>query len=70
MAEKKKGYGWMLLLTILVTLSGMVTLVPFASASKANLLGYKSLCTNVPISTLICFVIAGVICFVRIKNFV
>ena len=69
MAEKKKGYGWMLLLTVVVTLGGLATLFPHASASKENLLGYKSLCTNVPISTLICFVIAGVLCFVRKKNF-
>ena len=69
MAEKKKGYALMLLLSILVTLGGLVTLVPYAAASKVNLLGYKSLCTNAPISTLLCFLIAGVICFIRKKNF-
>ncbi|MFC2160550.1 hypothetical protein ACFLRX_02730 [Acidobacteriota bacterium] len=69
MAEKKKGYGWLLLLTVVVTFSGIATLVPLASASKANLLGYKSLCTNAPISTLLCFLIAAVICFLRKKNF-
>ncbi|MFC2166743.1 hypothetical protein ACFLQZ_02110 [Acidobacteriota bacterium] len=69
MSEKKKGYGLLLLLTILVTLGGLVTLFPYAAASKANMLGYKSLCTNVPISTLLCFVIAGVLCFIRKKKF-
>ncbi len=69
MAEKKKGYGLVLLLTVLVTLSGLVTLLPYASASKANLLGYKSLCSNAPISTLVCFVVAAVLCIVRKKKF-
>jgi len=69
MAEKKKGYAWMLLLSILLTLGGLATLVPCASVSKANLLGYKSLCSIAPVSTLICFLIAGVICFVRKKKF-
>lgn len=70
MADKKKGYSVMLLLTIAVTLAGLVTLVPHASASKANLLGYKSMCTMVPVSTLLCFLVAAVICFVRKKNFI
>jgi len=69
MAEKKKGYALMLLLSILVTLGGLVTLVPYAAASKVNLLGYKSFCSNVPVSSLLCFLIAGVICFIRKKNF-
>ncbi len=69
MAEKKKGYGLMLLLTIGVTLAGLVTLVPHASASKANMLGYKSLCSMVHVSALLCFLIAAVLCYVRKKNF-
>jgi len=70
MAEKKKGYGLMLLLTILVTLAGLATLVPLASASKANMLGYKSICSMAPVSALLCFLVAAVLCFVRKKNFV
>ena len=70
MAEKKKGYGLMLLLTIVVTLAGLVTLVPHASANKANLLGYKSMCSMVPVSTVLCFLVAAVICIVKEKNFI
>lgn len=69
MAEKKRGYGLLLGLTILVTLGGLVTLLPYASASKVNMLGYKSFCSNTPISSLICFLVAAVICFVRKRKF-
>jgi len=68
-AKKKKGYGWMILLSVLVTLGGLVTLLPNASANKANLLGYKSLCSIAPISTLLCLIVVAVICIVRKKNF-
>jgi hypothetical protein len=39
---------------------GVSTLIP-ASASKPSLLGYYAHCSFAPISTIICWVIAGVI---------
>jgi hypothetical protein len=37
----------------------IVTLIPFASASKASMLGYKALCSFTPISTIILVLMAG-----------
>ena len=37
----------------------VVTLIPLASASKTSLLGYKALCSFVPISTIGLIVLAG-----------
>ena len=42
MKERKKGTMPLLSLTILLTLAGISTLLPYAPASKVNLLGYKS----------------------------
>jgi Na+-transporting NADH:ubiquinone oxidoreductase subunit NqrB len=49
---------WRLLVAIFALL-GVWTLVP-EPASKACLLGYYAHCTFTPISTIICWVIAGV----------
>ena len=37
----------------------LVTLIPFETASKASLLGYKALCSFSPISTIILLTLAG-----------
>lgn len=42
---------------------GFLTLLPVSTASKTNLIGYYSLFTFVPISTIILFLIAGNIYF-------
>jgi hypothetical protein len=47
----------------LLVASAALTILPYPGASKANLLGYKSLCAFVPLSTLILLGVAG---FVRI----
>ena len=49
MIKKKKGYGILLILTVLITLSGLITLIPYTSASKECMLGYKALCTFAPL---------------------
>ena len=69
MADRQKGYVLLLLLTVLLTLSGIVTLLPLASASKECMLGYKALCTWAPISALVCFLAAAVVCIIRKRNF-
>jgi hypothetical protein len=68
--EKSSGYLPMLILTILFTLAGLITLFPSASASKTSFLGYNALCTFSPISTIILFVLAGTSCKIRSKYFV
>jgi len=47
-------------LSIVSALAGVSTALP-ASASKPCLLGYYAHCSFTPISTVICFVIAGVL---------
>lgn len=54
-----------MLFTILATIGGILTLIPWAGASYPNVLGYKSLCTFAPAATLACFFLAGVSCFLR-----
>jgi hypothetical protein len=51
-----KWYWWLLVAIFIVL--GISTLIP-APASKPNLLGYRSHCSFTPVSTIICWVIAG-----------
>jgi hypothetical protein len=60
-----KTYIVLLIITILITLGGLLTLMPWPAASYENVFGYKSLCTFAPAATLFCFLIAGTICFIR-----
>ena len=46
----------------------IVTLIPLASVSKASLLGYKSLCSFSPISTIILLGLAGLHIFLYQKT--
>jgi len=55
--EKMKWYWW--LLVAIFALLGVWTVVP-AQASKPCLLGYYAHCTFTPISTIICWIVAGV----------
>jgi hypothetical protein len=52
-----KWYWWVFTLVFVVV--GIVTLVPFP-IGQANLLGYDSLDPFAPISSVICWVVAGV----------
>jgi hypothetical protein len=55
------GMKWYLLLLVAVfAVLGIWTLVP-APASKPCLLGYYAHCSFTPVSTLICWVIAGIL---------
>lgn len=69
MKTRKKGYKLMLALTLLITLSAIVTLLPNASASKVNMLGYKAICSATPMSTLVLVICAGFVCFLRKRYF-
>jgi hypothetical protein len=61
--KKQPQYKILSGLAILMLLSAVLTIFPHPAASKVNLLGYKSLCAFVPLSTLILLGAAG---FVRI----
>jgi hypothetical protein len=69
MKTRKKGYKWMLSLTILFTLAAIVTLLPNAAASKDNMLGYHAICSGTPMSTLVLMICAGATCHLRKKHF-
>lgn len=59
------SYKLLLLLTVVATIGGILTLLPRSAASYPNLIGYNSLCTFAPAATLFCFFIAGFTCFIR-----
>jgi hypothetical protein len=53
-----KRYYWVGV--VIFTILGISTLIP-APASKPSLLGYYAHCSFAPISTIICWIIAGAI---------
>ena len=69
MRKKKKGYWFLMVLTVLFTIAGIVTMIPVESASKECLLGYKAHCSFTPIAAIICFVLAGSVCVIRKRKF-
>jgi len=69
MKNKKKGYSTLLIITIVLTIIGFITLIPYGGATKGSMLGYMAYCTFSPISTVICFLLAGVTCRIRSKKF-
>ena len=70
MKHRKKGYGKMMILTILFTLAAISTVLPQAGASKACLLGYYAHCTFTPVSTLICILLAALSCTIRKRKYI
>lgn len=69
MRTRKKGYKWLLALTMLLTLSAIVTLIPNPGAGKANMIGYHAICSGTPMSTLVLVICAGAVCYFRKKYF-
>ena len=69
MKIRKKGYKWLLALTIVFTLSAIVTLLPNAGASKDNMMGYHSICSGAPMSTLVLLLCSAATCYFRKKYF-
>jgi hypothetical protein len=61
----KALYALLLIVTILATLGGFATLLPWEAASYPNVMGYSSLCTFAPAATVFCFMIAGLSCYFR-----
>lgn len=53
-SRRLPGYSALLVFTILMVLGAALTLLPFPLAYRTSMLGYKSLCTLAPISTLAC----------------
>ncbi|VFQ43542.1 hypothetical protein [Desulfoluna butyratoxydans] len=49
----------------LLVLAGAGTLVPWAQATETNVIGYRSLCSFAPFSTLICLMGANILLTLR-----
>jgi hypothetical protein len=65
----KTGYKIFMVITIVFVLSGILTLLPVGNISENNILGYMSHCSFSPVSSLICFILAGVSCIIRKAKF-
>lgn len=65
----KKAYFVSLTITIISTSLAVITIIPWSMASYSNLIGYKSICSFTPISTLLLIAIAGSSCLIRSKKF-
>ncbi len=59
----------LLILTILFTSAAISTLFPQTSASKVCIPGYYAHCIFTPFSTIICILLAGIICSIRKRKF-
>jgi hypothetical protein len=66
--RKQPGYSILLGLTVTLAVLAILTLLPVAT-HPANVLGYRSLCTWVPWSTLILAALAGTSCKLRKRLF-
>ena len=67
--KKQPMYAIMLLLTVLCTLGAISTMLPQESVSTISLLGYKAHCPFAPVSTLLCLLLAGACCKIRVRKF-
>ena len=70
MRERKKGYGIMMALTIILTLAAVISALPYSGAVKESYLGYKAVCSFTPFSALILLTLAGVACKVRKNKYI
>lgn len=67
--DKKKWASVLRVISIMLAIGAVATLIPHGGASKFNYIGYKSLCTFAPVSTLIMLFIANFIWGIRKKKF-
>jgi hypothetical protein len=65
--DKTRAYPALLALSGLFALAAIVTLLPYAGAPWANLLGYRSWCSFAPISTAGCALLAAATCTLRAR---
>ncbi|MFA6008377.1 MAG: hypothetical protein WC799_00230 [Desulfobacteraceae bacterium] len=49
---------FLLVLSLLLVIGSILTLIPYAGASKLNYMGYRSICTFSPVSTAIMLFLA------------
>lgn len=69
MDNKKRWAGVLRVIAVMLAVGAVVTLIPHSAASKPNMIGYKSLCTFAPVSTVIMLFAANFIWGIRKKKF-
>jgi uncharacterized protein with FMN-binding domain len=66
MNERQPAVYYVLIgLSLAFSILAAVTLLPNPSASKPNVLGYRSVCTFAPAATALCGLAAGITCILR-----
>ena len=63
--KQPPAYYAMLALSFAFSVLAVVTLLPNPSASKPNVLGYRSVCSFAPAATALCGLLAGITCTIR-----
>ena len=64
-----RSYAALLLLSGLFTLAAILTLIPRTGAPWPNAMGYRSLCSFAPVSTVLCALLAAATCTLRAHLF-
>jgi hypothetical protein len=57
------------MICIVLAIGAFASLIPYGGASKENVLGYKSLCSFAPVSTIIMLFVANTLNGIRKKKF-
>jgi len=66
MSERQPAAYYALIgLSLVFSILAVITLLPNPSASKPNVLGYRSVCTYAPAATALCGIAAGITCVLR-----
>lgn len=65
LSAQSKPYYALLGLSLAFTLLAVITLIPNPSASKPNVLGYRSVCSFAPAASALCGLLAGITCTIR-----
>ncbi len=65
---KKQNTATRTLIAIILFIAAAVTLIPVSSASEVSMLGYKSLCSFAPVSTLFLVGLGALILYYSKKN--
>ena len=66
MNERQPAAYYVLIgLSLAFSVLAVITLLPNPSASKPNVLGYRSVCTFAPAATALCGLLAGITCILR-----
>lgn len=69
MENKKRWAAGLRVIAVTLAIGAVTTLIPHGGASKPNMMGYKSLCSFAPVSTLIMLFVSNFLWGIRKKKF-